>query len=141
MDRKSIACLALELTDRHDLTAREALMTANAEFLIPGAPIMGREGSSAYSRPILAAFPGARHRIDAVLEADDSVVIEGVWIGIHSQTLATPNGDVPATGRSVELPFTVVFRFDGELVRSVHVYFDQLSFLSQLGLVPVPQAA
>jgi hypothetical protein len=55
----------------------------------------------------------------------------------------TPQGEVPATGREVALRFAVVVRGDVELgqARSVHLYFDQLEFLGQLGLIPEPAAA
>ena len=141
-DRKEIAQMALELTDDNDLSAREALMTPDAEFVMPGGVVAhGPAGASAYTRPFLVAFPDGRHHMDLVLEDGDGVLVEGVWTGTHTGTLATPQGDVPATGRSIALPFTVVYRFDGDRASSVHVYFDQLTFLSQLGLVPAPQAA
>ena len=141
MDRKSIARLALELTDRRDLAGRETLMTPDATFVMPGVPSLDPAGSSAYSRVLLAAFPDGRHQVDVAVEDGDHVVLEGTWTGTHTETLAFPAGDVPATGARINLPFTMVMAFDGDKARSVHVYFDQLTFLGQLGLLPVPQAA
>ena len=141
MDRKSVARLALELTDRHDLAGREGLMTEDATFTIPGQPPLDRAGSSAFSRPMLAAFPDGRHQIDLVIEDGDHVLVEGVWLATHTEPLATPDGEVPATGRPVTLPFAMVVTFDGDRAKSLRIYFDQLAFLGQLGLIPAPQAA
>jgi hypothetical protein len=67
------------------------------------------------------------------------VVLEGAWIATHTGPLLTPGGEVPPTGRTINLPFAATMRVDGEHVASMHVYFDQLAFLDQLGLVPKPK--
>jgi hypothetical protein len=39
------------------------------------------------------------------------------------------------------VPFAMILRARGDLAESIHVYFDQLGFMAQLGLVPQAQAA
>jgi carboxymethylenebutenolidase len=42
---------------------------------------------------------------------------------------------IAPTGRRVELPLVVVMGFDGGQVASEHIYWDQASLLSQIGLL------
>jgi len=42
---------------------------------------------------------------------------------------------IAPTGRRVELPVVVVMGFDGSRVASEHIYWDQASLLSQIGLL------
>jgi hypothetical protein len=48
----------------------------------------------------------------------------------------TPSGDVAPTGRAVELPWAAVYATDGEMLRSEHLFFDQMDLRGQLGLLP-----
>jgi predicted ester cyclase len=138
---EELARRILEVTDAQDWAAREALLTADCDFVTPAGPMRGRAATTAYSAPFALAFPDSRHEIALLTGAGDVVVVEGVWTATHLGQLDTPQGPVPATGRSVALPFVVVMRASGDLMTSLHVYFDQLAFLAQLGLLPTPQAA
>ena len=42
---------------------------------------------------------------------------------------------IAPTGRRVEIPLVVVMGFDGDQVASEHIYWDQASLLSQIGLL------
>ena len=47
-------------------------------------------------------------------------------------------GEVPPTGRSIDLPFTTVFQArDGKLTAH-RAYWDNVGFMAQLGLMPGP---
>ena len=80
--------------------------------------------------------------IDAALSvcADDLEIIDpgmGQVRGRGTQTgpLATQDGDVAPTGAAVDLRFADVSRVrDGKVV-AYHTYYDQLGFLTQLGLM------
>jgi ketosteroid isomerase-like protein len=138
---EEIALRMLELTDRQDWAAREALLSPDCDVLTPAGRLWGRAATTAYSKPLVSAFGDARHQVDLVATAGDVVVLEGTWIATHTGPLATPGGEVPPTGRTINLPFAATMRVDGEHVASMHVYFDQLAFLGQLGLAPQSQAA
>jgi steroid delta-isomerase-like uncharacterized protein len=138
---ESLARRALALTDQQDWRAREALFTEDCEFVTPFAALRGPAATTAFSEPMMRAFPDAYHRIDAVISNDDDAAVEGVWFATHTAPLATPDGDVPATGRTVDLPFVAMLRMRGGRIGSIHVYFDQLRFLGELDLLPEPIAA
>lgn len=54
--------------------------------------------------------------------------------------LITPEGELPATGRRVTVPFALVGTTRDERLATVHNYHDRLEFLAQLGLMPAPAA-
>jgi predicted ester cyclase len=131
----------LELTDRQDWAGREALLAPDCDVLTPTGALRGPAATTAYSKPLVAAFTDAYHRVDLVVASGEAVAVEGAWLGTHTGPLLTPDGEVPPTGRSIELPFAATLRVSGDVVMSMHVYFDQLSLMAQLGLVPQAQAA
>jgi hypothetical protein len=57
------------------------------------------------------------------LAAADGAVVEGVYAGTNDG----PLGPLPATGRAVSMPFTIVIRFDGAgLVTDYSVYYGHI---------------
>jgi steroid delta-isomerase-like uncharacterized protein len=79
-----------------------------------------------------AAFPDQRNELVALHHADDAVIVEFDLLGTH----LGPLRGIPATGRSFRTRMTAFFIFAGERIACERVYFDQLSILGQLGLVP-----
>jgi steroid delta-isomerase-like uncharacterized protein len=79
-----------------------------------------------------AAFPDQRNELIALHHAEDAVIVEFDLLGTH----LGPLRGIPATGRSFRTRMTAFFIFAGERIACERVYFDQLSILRQLGLVP-----
>jgi predicted ester cyclase len=50
--------------------------------------------------------------------------------------LATPQGEVPATGRKLSLPLCDVFEVVAGRIVRIQAYYDQMAFATQLGLLP-----
>lgn len=134
---------ALALNDRNDIDGFVAMQAPDCEWLTPDGPLHGRDAVRDYVSRHRTAFPDGRHTIDRTHETDDTVCIEGRWTGRHTGPFETPQGDVPATGRGVEMAFALfVEAAPGSRTASrVAIYMDQLSMLVQLGLVPEPAAA
>jgi predicted ester cyclase len=81
------------------------------------------------------AFPGNRFEIARTVVSGNSIVVEGVWIGKHTGPMILPDGStVPASGRSVRVPYATLFTLEGDRISSHHAYWDMASFLGQLGL-------
>ncbi|HKG27378.1 MAG TPA: ester cyclase, partial [Thermomicrobiales bacterium] len=86
------------------------------------------------------AFPNIRHQFLDSIESGDKVAVELEVTGTHIGTFRTPQGDVPATGRSVVWDSTDFVTLRDGKIASWHTYFDQMAFLAQLGLLPEPAA-
>ncbi len=138
---ETLARQMLELTDLQDWPAREAILTPDCVVTTPQGILRGPGETTAFSKPFVGAFSDARHSIDLVVSSGDDVVVEGVWVGTHTEPLVTPDGEVPATGKTINLPYVATLRASGDRIASLRLYFDQLTFMAQLGLLPQPQAA
>ena len=58
------------------------------------------------------------------------------FTGTHTETLASPEGDIPATNKSVDGRAVELTRVaDGKIVEN-HLYYDNMELLTQLGLIP-----
>lgn len=128
--------------DANDVDGFVELMAADCEWETPDGPLRGREEVRDYVGHFRTAFPDGRHTIDHAIEADDTVAIRGHWTGTHTGVLATPQGDVPPTGRTVDMTFALFVSGDpgaGEASR-VALYMDQFAMAAQLGMLPEPQA-
>jgi uncharacterized protein (TIGR02246 family) len=126
----------------HDIDAEMDLYAADAEFTGPGGmQLKGIDAIRQFTQGWFQGFPDAKIRTDKYIEADDTIVQEGVFIGTHTGVFPTPMGDIPPTGRRVEGRFADVFVVkDGKFV-SDHLFFDRMDLMEQLGLVPTPAAA
>jgi ketosteroid isomerase-like protein len=52
--------------------------------------------------------------------------------------MATPDGELPPTGRTVRSRFAAVATTRGDKIESVRLYLDSMAFMAQLGLAPEP---
>ena len=79
------------------------------------------------------ACPDSTAGARATVSSSSGAVIEGTYAGTNTG----PFGPLPASGRSVSMPFAIVIGFndDGQMT-SYDVYYDQYTLLSQLGHVP-----
>lgn len=103
----------------------------------PSAGVMeGVEAWRAYGEAFKAGMPDARLELDSAVENGEVVAIQGRFTGTHTGTLVSPQGEIPASGNSIELHFADFFRLDGGLVAEHRVYYDQMELLGQLRLAP-----
>ena len=109
---------------------------ADAELLAPGGGAAGRDNVLAFLSVFREAFPDLRLEVKQLLSDGPAAAAEGILAGTHDGVLHTPNGDVAPTGRAVELRWSAVYLTDGDTLKSEHLFFDQMDFLGQLGLLP-----
>lgn len=126
----------VEAFNAHDIDAHLANDAPDIEWTQPGASVTGREGVRQIQQALWEAFPDARITPATQMEKDDVVFTEGTFTGTHSGALRGPSGEVPPSGNTVTMPYVTVQRVRAGLVASEHLYFDQLEFLGQLGLIP-----
>ena len=126
----------------HDIDGFKEVLADNVVFTAPGGLNgEGKEACAAFFGGWFAAFPDARVDVQAVHIIDDVAVEEGTFSGTQNGVLRGPAGDIPPTGRPVEVDYIQVLRFrDGKHI-SFNLMFDRLMMLEQLGLVPMPALA
>lgn len=103
----------------------------------PGAgTIHGLAAFTGYMAAFHSAFPDGRLNLKTAVESGDTIIVEGSFTGTNTGPMMGPGGEMPATGRALDLPYCDVFEVrDGKIVAH-RVYYDQVAFMKQLGLMP-----
>ncbi len=81
---------------------------------------------------LLGAFPDLGLHAEVMRHTDDAIVIEGRMTGTHRG----PYAGFAATGKSMDLRAAIFFTFAGTDLRRETVYYDELTLLGQLGVLP-----
>ena len=125
-----------EAVEVGDLDRWNDILTEDVEQRGPGWDVRGIEASKELVRGYMDALPDLRHEIVNVVEAGNQIAVELRITGTHTGPLVTPEGVMGPTGRSLELRSCDMITVRDGRIASWRAYFDQLSFLGQLGLVP-----
>ena len=143
MTAKDLFMEAMRRTDAEDYDGFLELQAPDVDWRMPGADLHGRDQVRENMQGFWQGFSDGRHVIDGITSDGDTVYAEGVWHARNDHDLPTPEGTVPATGRTVALRFAIIVAIDvaAGYATSVRLYFDQLDFLGQLGLLPQAAAA
>jgi hypothetical protein len=144
MTAKELFVEAMRRSDANDQEGFLALQAPDCTWITPNAQPHGREELQGWLAPWYAGFPvHRRHELVRVDEAGGTVYAEGVFHGVNEGALETPEGTLPATGRQLHMRFSIAVDVDHEAgcATEVRLYFDQLDFLGQLGLLPEPAQA
>jgi predicted ester cyclase len=104
-DSRSIIRKLFDAFNEKDYDVIEGLAADNFELIdvASGEKYRGREGARKNAEGWLTAFPDVKIELLNVVASGDWAVAEAVGRGTHSGPLKTPGGDVPPTGRQMEL--------------------------------------
>lgn len=135
-DNAAVVRQLLDSINARDVEAGAALIPDECEWLeIPtGLRYRGPEGWRQNFGFWLGAFPDGRVEVTSLIATDGGVAVEYTGRGTNTGPLASPEGEIPATGRSVEMRFCDVWEFRGSRLAGGRSYFDMASLMGQLGL-------
>ena len=119
-----------KLEDAHEV------ISENLENTDPTGTIHGWDAFLQYISAFKSAMPDATLNPKRFVESGDVVVTEGTFSGTFTNPLPGPQGELPPTGKSFELPFMEINEVEGGRVTRHRVYYDQLSFMMALGVQP-----
>ncbi|HVK25830.1 MAG TPA: ester cyclase [Actinokineospora sp.] len=132
-----------DLAELHVRSFNERAWHLAPELYAPDLAVVQPDGSSQgvdaflrHAQGMATAFPDSRMEITTIVESDGRAVVEGCYQGTHTGPMATPQGEVPPTGRPLSLPICIVFEAAAGRITSLHPYYDQMTLATQLGLVP-----
>jgi steroid delta-isomerase-like uncharacterized protein len=140
MSSEQTIALARALVDglnAHDLSRWATVLADGFTAEYPGAPQLGREQARMFNQAFLDAFPDLSFEVHRVIVDGGYAAVHWTGTGTHTAPLATLSGQViPPTGRqgAVSGVFIVEIR-DGKIM-SERSYWDQVTLLTQLGLMP-----
>jgi steroid delta-isomerase-like uncharacterized protein len=130
-----------EAINAHDAAAIGALYGDDGVFSEPAGEVRGPEAIIEYWERLFAAFPDLSGRDEFKAESGNTAINEWSFAGTHTAPLATPEGTIPATGKRVTFRGCDALTVRDGRIRSHRAYYDQLAFMTQLGLVPEIAAA
>lgn len=137
-DNVRIAQEYVEALNAHDYDRVRAYHADSFQSLLPGRPGPTDEaGHRAYLQGNWTGFPDLSFQTIQTIASGDYVVDIWVGTGTHTGSMMTPTGaSLPPTGRKGTIQGVDLFEFkNGKIVRA-DVYFDTMSLLAQLGLMP-----
>ncbi|MDN0193462.1 SgcJ/EcaC family oxidoreductase [Streptomyces sp. S.PNR 29] len=103
-----------------------------------GGEIHGRDNIAAYWQQMTEMIPEGTYESVHAYEVGDTAIDEGFFSGRNTGPIQLPSGEsLPATQKEVRIrgvDFATVDE-DGRIV-DYRLYFDEMEFLGQLGLLP-----
>jgi steroid delta-isomerase-like uncharacterized protein len=135
LDLKPIADKLIEVFNAHDAAALAQLYSEDQVTFCSGVPepVRGRKAKEEFVGGFFTAFPDLKIEPTSILFADSNIIFEVIMRGTNDGLL---EGEIPPTGRSVELKMIFVTRVNDEgLVEEDRTYYDTAEFMKQLGLM------
>jgi steroid delta-isomerase-like uncharacterized protein len=85
----------------------------------------------------LTAFPDAHIDVTLMIAQGDYVFVHWTATGTHTGPLHTATGSpIPATGKQVALKASETYQLHGGKISHLWGFFDRVSLLGQLGVMP-----
>ncbi|MGH9279918.1 MAG: ester cyclase [Acidimicrobiales bacterium] len=115
-----------------DIDGTRVLYTDDCVTVTPTGSLTNDE-HEAFGRAFTSAFPDAHMLVTHVFESGEEVCVLGRFQGTHEGDLVSPGGTIPATGRSLDMPFADYFQVRDGKIAAQESIFDQMTLLAQLG--------
>jgi steroid delta-isomerase-like uncharacterized protein len=132
MDRTTEAITSGNLDAMRDCYAEDATAVTPDQGELNGADAIVE-----WARGFADAIPDARWEPLYAHEVGNTAIDEGYFKGTNTGPLRMPTGEtIPATGKQVRVRGCDVATVENGRITSHRFYFDQMEFLSQLGLAP-----
>ncbi|WP_407709093.1 ester cyclase [Arthrobacter nitrophenolicus] len=129
------------ITTAMDQKDRETLARCYASDAVGYGPdqgeLRGRDAIVGYFADFWEAMPDVHYEHTARHESGNVAIDEGIIVGTNTGPLHLSPGDtLQPTGKELRVRSCDVATVENGEVTSHHFYFDQVEFLSQLGLMP-----
>ena len=103
------------------------------QFRLPGQTMNGVAEFRGMADAWWSAFPDLKHSTHSEIESGDTYACELVMTGTHEGTMRSPNGDIPATGKSIRMASCDYITVEDGKIVTWHAYPDMVGMLAQLG--------
>jgi steroid delta-isomerase-like uncharacterized protein len=131
-----VARAGYDAFNRRDFSALDKIFADTTEVIniATGERLIGIPGVASFMKGWIDGFSDARAVITSIRQAGDTVVCEFRGTGTHDGVFHTPMGDIPPTGKKVDVEFCDVMRLDRDRIVQIKTYFDSATFAKQLGV-------
>jgi steroid delta-isomerase-like uncharacterized protein len=136
VDLKKIADKIAKAYESVDATAMANLYAEDAIIVEPGGVIRGRKAIQEHMEGFHRTFPDLKIEFRTILPSGNHIVFEQVVRGTNTGPLSTPEGEIPPTGKEVELKAVWIGRISADgLIEEDRTYYDTADLMRQLGLM------
>ena len=97
-----------------------------------GRKVQGVDAVLALMKEWAVTVPDSRATVNNACASGDTVIMEITWRGTHKGALRTPKGEIPASGKPIELRSCIVCEMAGDRLRAERQYFDMMTMLKQI---------
>lgn len=131
LDNAAILREAYEAWNKKDLERVASFSAPDARMtIVPfGSKLTLREYEENWAR----AFPDGKIEVTNLVAQGELVFAEFTGRGTHTGPLMGPGGEIPPTGRRVELQCVECVRFRNGKIVEGRAYFDSASLMTQIG--------
>ncbi|CAM3704402.1 ester cyclase [Smaragdicoccus niigatensis] len=138
-NRKEFVVDFFKHVDAFDFEWMQKNLTTDCRIEAPGFSETGAEIVAIWMAGFFASFPDLKHRPHQIIATDAHAAMLVHVTGTHTENLGLPNGAVvPPTGRPLDITLGEFWQFTDGKVSEYRVIYDQLDFLTQLGLLEQP---
>jgi steroid delta-isomerase-like uncharacterized protein len=115
-----------------------SVFAVDLQMVTPALPgvTTGREARVKFVQAIVNAFPDGIVEVQRYFGKGDWACVEVLFTGTHTGPMPGAGGtEIPPTGKSVKWPYCMVMKFKDGQVSELYEYYDQMSLMTQLGLM------
>jgi steroid delta-isomerase-like uncharacterized protein len=125
-----------DLWNDRDLERALDLATDDIEIRLvaTGQTLTGRDGFRRFMERFVSASSDMKKYITNQVASADQVVSEFTLRGTHDGPLRTPTGEIPPTGREIQLEVVEVIGVRGDKIAWIRNYSDTTTLMRQLGV-------
>lgn len=136
-DHVAVIRTLFDAFNARDFDRCAALVSEDFELVdvAAGLTLHGPNGLLQWFQGFLTAFPDARAEPFNMIAAGDWVASEHIGRNTHTGPLQSPAGEIPPTGRRVELQIAEVYQMKDGKLALLRAYYDMATMLRQLGLM------
>lgn len=138
-DHASIVRTFFDSFNNHDLASAVALVADDCEWVdvAAGMTLPGKEGCRQWLQSFLTALPDGQTELTNIVAAGEWVFTEHTGRGTHTGPFRSPAGEIPPTGKAVELQFAEVYKVTNGRITLLRAYYDTATLMRQLGVLPL----
>ena len=126
--------LVEEVQNQQNISAMDELYATDYVYHAAHGVPPTLEGNKQFFRILFAAFPDLHLTIHDQIAEGDKVVTRKTMSGTHQGAFV----GMPATGKRMTLEILEILHIDGGKIIGYWVFYDRLSLMHQLGVLPLP---
>ena len=121
--------------DNGDAAAAAALYEVDAVYHQYPDVFHGREAVQGAVAAWLTAFPDVKWELQNLMSSGDTFIAEALFKGTQTGPMKTDTGEIPPTGKAVEVPCCFIGRVSSNgLIAEDRTYLNAATMMEQLGL-------